>query len=39
MLGISAPVKEIVWYCEECGTVMNRSRDPELLERYRWHTS
>jgi uncharacterized membrane protein YphA (DoxX/SURF4 family) len=39
MLGISAPVKEIMWYCEECGTVMNRSRDPELLERYRWHTS
>jgi uncharacterized membrane protein YphA (DoxX/SURF4 family) len=39
MLGISAPVKEIVFYCEECGTVMKRSRDPKLLERYRWHTS
>lgn len=39
MLGISAPVKEVVFYCEECGTVMKRSRDPELLERYRWHTS
>ena len=39
MLGISAPVKEVVFYCEECGTVMKRSRDPELLNRYRWHTS
>jgi len=39
MLGISAPVKEIVFYCEECGTVMKRSQDPDLLERYRWHTS
>lgn len=39
MLGISAPVKEIAFYCEECNTVMKRSRDPELLERYRWHTS
>lgn len=39
MLGISAPVKEVVFYCEKCGTVMQRSRDPELLRRYRWHTS
>lgn len=39
MLGISAPVKEIVFYCQDCGTVMKRSRDPELLQRYRWHTS
>jgi len=39
MLGISAPVKEVVFYCEKCGTVMKRSRDPELLRRYRWHTS
>jgi len=39
MLGISAPVKEIIYYCQDCGTVLNRSRDPELLERYRWHTS
>lgn len=39
MLGISAPVKEVVFYCQDCGTVMKRSRDPELLERYRWHTS
>ena len=39
MMGISAPVKEVMFYCEECGTVMRRSRDPELLERYRWHTS
>jgi len=39
MLGISAPVKEVVFYCEECGTVMKRSRDPEILNRYRWHTS
>lgn len=39
MLGISAPVKEIIFYCDKCGTVMKRSRNPELLERYRWHTS
>lgn len=39
MLGISAPVKEVVFYCEKCGTVMKRSRDTELLEKYRWHTS
>ena len=39
MLGISAPVKEIVFYCQDCGTIMKRSTDPELLERYRWHTS
>lgn len=39
MLGISAPVKEVIFYCEKCGTVMKRSRDPELLQRYRWHTS
>lgn len=39
MLGISAPVKEIVYYCQDCGTVLKRSQDPELLERYRWHTS
>lgn len=39
MLGISAPVKEIVFYCQDCGTVMKKSRDPELLQRYRWHTS
>lgn len=39
MLGISAPVKEVIFYCEECGTVMKRTRDPELLRKYRWHTS
>ncbi len=39
MLGISAPVKEVVIYCEECGTILKRTRDPELLRRYRWHTS
>ena len=39
MLGISAPVKEIAFYCEECGTVLKQSRDPELLQKYRWHTS
>jgi uncharacterized membrane protein YphA (DoxX/SURF4 family) len=39
MLGISAPVKEIVFYCQDCSTIMKRSTDPELLERYRWHTS
>lgn len=39
LLGISAPVKEVVFWCEVCGTVMKRSRDPELLNQYRWHTS
>lgn len=39
MLGISAPVKEVVFYCEKCGTVMKRTRDREVLKRYRWHTS
>jgi uncharacterized membrane protein YphA (DoxX/SURF4 family) len=39
MLGISAPVKEVVFYCEKCGTVMKRTRDPEVLQKYRWHTS
>jgi len=39
MLGISAPVREVVFYCEECGTVMKRTRDPEILQKYRWHTS
>lgn len=39
LIGISAPVKEIVFWCEKCGTVMRRSRDPDLLKRYRWHTS
>ena len=39
VMGVSAPVQEVVFYCEKCGTVMKRSRDPELLERYRWHTS
>lgn len=39
MLGVSAPVKEVVFYCEECGTVMKRTRDAEILRKYRWHTS
>lgn len=39
MLGISAPVKEVVFYCEKCGTVMRRTRDPDILKKYRWHTS
>lgn len=39
MLGISAPVKEVVFYCEECGTILKESRDPELTRKYRWHTS
>jgi uncharacterized membrane protein YphA (DoxX/SURF4 family) len=39
MLGISAPLKEVVFYCEECGTVMERTQDPEILKKYRWHTS
>jgi uncharacterized membrane protein YphA (DoxX/SURF4 family) len=39
MLGVSAPVKEVVFYCEECGTVMKRTTDPEILQQYRWHTS
>jgi hypothetical protein len=39
MLGISAPVKEVVFYCEECGTVMKRTQNAEVLQQYRWHTS
>lgn len=39
MMGISAPVKEVVFYCEKCGTVMKRTRDPKVLRQYRWHTS
>jgi uncharacterized membrane protein YphA (DoxX/SURF4 family) len=39
MLGISAPVKEVIFVCEKCGTVMKRTRDPEVLQQYRWHTS
>jgi len=39
MLGVSAPVKEVVFYCEECGTVMKRTRSSEMLKKYRWHTS
>lgn len=39
MLGISAPVKEVVFYCQQCGTILKRSRDPEIRMKYRWHTS
>jgi len=39
MLGISAPVKEVVFVCEKCGTVLKRTRDSEVLRKYRWHTS
>jgi len=39
LLGISAPVKEVVFWCEKCDTVIKRTRDPEVLRRYRWHTS
>ncbi len=38
MMGISAPVKEVVFYCQECGTIMKRTKDPAMLRRYRWHT-
>lgn len=39
MLGVSAPVKEVIFYCEKCGTVMKRTQDPDILRQYRWHTS
>jgi uncharacterized membrane protein YphA (DoxX/SURF4 family) len=39
MLGISAPVNEVTFYCEECGTVMKRTSDPEVCRKYQWHTS
>lgn len=39
MLGISAPVKEVIFYCEECGTVLKRTSDPEVCRQYQWHTS
>ena len=38
MLGISAPVREVVFYCQECGTIMKRTKDAEMLRQYRWHT-
>lgn len=38
MLGISAPVKEVIFYCEQCGTILKRSRDPKITRKYRWHT-
>ncbi|MFO8233635.1 MAG: DoxX family protein [Longimonas sp.] len=38
MLGISAPVKEVVFYCQECGTIMKRTKDPTIRRQYRWHT-
>lgn len=39
MLGISAPVKEVIFYCEKCGTVLKRSSDPDVCRRYQWHAS
>lgn len=39
MLGISAPVKEVVYWCDECDTAIKRTRDPKVLREYRWHTS
>lgn len=39
MLGISAPVKEVIFYCEECGTILKRTRDRDVCRRYQWHTS
>lgn len=39
MLGISAPVKEVIFYCENCGTILKRTRDPEICRKYQWHTS
>ncbi len=38
ILGISAPVKEVVFWCEKCGTVMKRTRDPEVVRKYRYHS-
>lgn len=39
MLGISAPVKEVAFYCEKCGTVLQVSKDREIRRKYQWHTS
>ena len=36
LMGISAPVKEVVFWCEECGRVLKQSREPELLQKYRY---
>lgn len=38
-LGISAPVKRVDFWCSKCGDVIERSREPEVLEKYRWHAS
>ncbi len=39
MLGISAPVKEVFFRCEKCGSVLKRTRDPDVRRKYQWHTS
>lgn len=39
MLGISAPVKEVFFLCEKCGSVLKRTRDPDVRRKYQWHTS
>lgn len=39
MLGISAPVKEVIFFCQDCGTVLKRSSDRKLCRKYQWHTS
>lgn len=38
LFGITAPVKEVIFWCEKCGTVMKRSRDPEVLQAYRYRS-
>jgi uncharacterized membrane protein YphA (DoxX/SURF4 family) len=38
VMGISAPVKEVVFWCEKCGTIMKRTRDPEVLRKYRYRS-
>jgi hypothetical protein len=34
--GITAPPKEVVFRCKKCGEVLERSRDPHLLNHFRY---
>lgn len=36
LAGITAPPREIVFRCTDCGTVLQRSRSREVIERYRY---
>ena len=37
MLGLSVPPKEIIYRCGDCGEIVERKRDPELLRSHQNH--